>query len=398
MRRQLFRLFVLIIASCALIVWSFNLIYSASEEAYGYSLDAESLLLQGQLRFKLLPANSIAFSDDLKQQLSEGKVIGLSKDDGKQYFYRQQADGSLQQMGPVNAMHKTSKATQLVPLLYASLALTILLLIGRVFKDLSVLQSQAVSFGNQPKRLKTSISPRSAIYPLAQGFETMTAQIMDFIRLHRDLSRTISHEIRTPLSRMRFVLELTKHNLPKEYLSRLEQDIDQIEELTKSYLSFAKVEHQRGEHSRDWHNADTFITDLANKFALYREKIHVQTEVNCSLSAGMVLLDPLSMNLAGQNLIANALKYADKEIHISLITEPRHWRLTIEDDGPGIDDSDKDLRKAFQRGNNPSSSGYGLGLYIVRKIAIWHQGKLRVDNSRRLGGASISLRWRRPLH
>ncbi|WP_338591766.1 ATP-binding protein [Shewanella khirikhana] len=397
MRRQLIRLFVLIIASCALIVWSFNLIYSASEEAYGYSLDVEALLAEGQLEFKTLPANTIAFSKELTDKLANGKIISLSLDSGEQYFYQQNPDGSLRQMGPVPMRNGSGDITPLIPLLYASLALAILLLIGRVFKDLSLLQSQAVDFGRHPKRLKTGIGPRSAIYPLAQGFETMTAQIMDFLRLHRDLSRTMSHEIRTPLSRMRFVLELSKDNLPGDYLNRLSQDIDQIEELTKNYLSFARVEHQQGEQTRDWQDADAFISALLEKFSVYQSAITLEGEVDCKLTAGKVLLDPLSMDLAGQNLIANALKYADKQIRITLVAEPRHWCLTVEDDGPGIADTDKDLRQAFQRGSSPNSSGYGLGLYIVRKIAIWHQGKLRVNNSGRLGGAAISLRWRRPV-
>lgn len=397
MRRQLIRLFVLIILSCAFIVWSFNLIYSASDDAYGYSLDAESLLAQGKLEFITLPANAIAFSDELAQQLAQGKLISLTNEEGEQFFYRRESDGSLKQMGPVPLRSGSNDVTPLIPLLYASLALAILLLIGRVFKDLSLLQGQAVDFGHNPRRLKTGISPRSAIYPLAQGFETMTAQIMDFLKLHKDLSRTMSHEIRTPLSRMRFVLELSKDNLPKDYLDRLSQDIDQIEELTKSYLSFARVEHSQGEQTRSWVDGGQFVAALMEKFALYRDRLELETEVDCRLSHGKVLLDSLSMDLAGQNLIANALKYADRRIRVKLTAESRHWCLTIEDDGPGIAQTDKDLRRAFQRGDTAVSSGYGLGLYIVRKIAIWHQGKLRVDNSADLGGAAISLRWRRPL-
>jgi len=220
MKKQLLRLFILIVASCGLIVWSFNLIYGASDQAYGYALDAEELLQQGQLGFRELAPGSIAFSPDLMARLAEGKVIALRQADDRLYYY-QQLDGKLREMGPVSPRPNDSSINLLIPLLYASLALTILLLIGRVFRDLSLLQRQAIAFGRQPKRMHSRIGKRSAIYPLALGFETMTRQIMDFIQLHRDLSRTMSHEIRTPLARMRFVLELTKSQLPANYAARL---------------------------------------------------------------------------------------------------------------------------------------------------------------------------------
>ncbi|ABL98839.1 HAMP domain-containing sensor histidine kinase [Shewanella amazonensis] len=397
MKPQLIRLFVLIIASCAFIVWSFNLIYSASDEAYGYSLDADALLKQGRLGFRELQPGSIAFAPELQTRLDSGEVISLTHQDGKEFYYLLLDNGHIREMGPVNPQAQHNQLNTLIPLLYASLALAILLLIGRVFKDLSLLQSQALSFGAHPKRIKIGIGHRSAIYPLAKSFETMTGQIVDFLELHRDLSRIMSHEIRTPLSRMRFVLELAKAQLSEKHSARLEEDINQIEALTKSYLSFARVEHQQPHQQREWVNAPEFINAVADNFAVYAPKYRVHCQVDCALSDDKVLIDPLSMDLASQNLIANALRFASGNIKLTLVAETRHWRLTVEDDGPGIQEPGKDLRQAFQRGSKQQSAGFGLGLYIVRKIAIWHQGKLTVENSAELGGASISLRWRRPL-
>ncbi|MBT1444288.1 two-component sensor histidine kinase [Shewanella sp. JM162201] len=397
MKPQLLRLFVLIIASCALIVWSFNLIYSAFDDAYGYNLDAEALLRQGSLEFRDIPAGHIAFSAELMEKLAAGQLISLGRENGESYYYQQLENGDLREMGPVVSRPGSDKITALIPLLYASLALTILLLIGRVFKDLSLLQSKALSFGDSPQKLKTGIRPRSAIYPLALSFETMTAQIMDFLQLHKDLSRTISHEIRTPLSRMRFALELSREQLPEQYLSRLSQDIDQIEELTRSYLSFAQVEHQQHKQTRQWLDADAFMADLLSKFSIYADRFQFSLQLDCQASGGKIQIDPLSMELAAQNLIANALRYAGKQIRISLLATERHWTLTVADDGPGFDDKGSELRRAFERGQKEQSSGYGLGLYIVRKIAIWHQGTVKIKRDSDLGGAAISLRWRRPV-
>ncbi len=62
----------------------------------------------------------------------------------------------------------------------------------------------------------------------------------------------------------------------------------------------------------------------------------------------------------------------------------------VEDDGPGLADDFKPLDK-FERKN---SNGYGLGLYIVNQIALWHDSKLDAGRSDSLGGAKFSMYWK----
>ena len=400
MRRQFYRLYILIIASCALIVWSFNLLYMALEDdAYAYTIEIKSLfdLSRNTRLFNELTPDSIAFSDELQHQLNQNDIVALQRGDQTLYYYRLNHDHSrLQQLGPFpNPQKPPASLATLVPLLYGALAVAIMMLIGPVFRDLAKLQQDAIQFGKHPKRLHSNIPKRSAIYPLARGFENMTRQILDFIKMHKDLSRTISHEIRTPLSRMRFVLELVKKELPSDYAKRFSADIDEIEQLTQNYLSFARLEHQQLSPKFEWLNAQQFLSELEQKFSIYREHIEMEFVIDCSASLGKVRLEPLSMTLACQNLIANSMRYAKSKLRISLIATQRHWQITVEDDGPGVGNQGQLLRKAFVRGAQQNSSGFGLGLYIVRKIAIWHHGSLKVSPSIDLGGAAMGVKWRR---
>ncbi|WP_293631047.1 ATP-binding protein [Shewanella sp. CG12_big_fil_rev_8_21_14_0_65_47_15] len=69
-------------------------------------------------------------------------------------------------------------------------------------------------------------------------------------------------------------------------------------------------------------------------------------------------------------------------------------RFCVEDDGPGFEGIGKKLMTAFERDAQQSdNSGYGLGLYIVKKIATWHYGKLELNRSEKLGGASLCIIW-----
>ena len=74
-------------------------------------------------------------------------------------------------------------------------------------------------------------------------------------------------------------------------------------------------------------------------------------------------------------------------------------RLAIDDDGPGIPESDREKAfKAFARLDDSRSrgtGGYGLGLAIVARVAALHGGAARIETSS-LGGARIVIAWPRP--
>ena len=52
------------------------------------------------------------------------------------------------------------------------------------------------------------------------------------------------------------------------------------------------------------------------------------------------------------------------------------------------------MMRLFRRGDN--SSGFGLGLYIVSKVAEWHQGEVCIQSTAQ--GTCVSLRWPVPQH
>jgi two-component system sensor histidine kinase RstB len=80
---------------------------------------------------------------------------------------------------------------------------------------------------------------------------------------------------------------------------------------------------------------------------------------------------------------------------IRLSRDARAVRLDVEDDGPGVPESERlDIFKPFARlddSRTRSSGGYGLGLSIVQKVMLWHGGSVVVEKSRTLGGACFSL-------
>jgi two-component system, OmpR family, sensor kinase len=110
---------------------------------------------------------------------------------------------------------------------------------------------------------------------------------------------------------------------------------------------------------------------------------------------GRVTIDgrPLALRRALGNLMANAVKYGDRA-RISVEARAAIAVIAINDDGPGIQESD--IERAFQpfqrleQSRNKDSGGFGLGLTIARTIITSHGGSLTLAN-RREGGLTATV-------
>lgn len=104
------------------------------------------------------------------------------------------------------------------------------------------------------------------------------------------------------------------------------------------------------------------------------------------------------------NIMENAQKYIQTGdgsagiIKVSIEEDEGKWRLTVDDNGPGIAENERELVfERFRRGDGhrargkKKSGGYGLGLSISRRIIERHGGTLEIGESQ-LGGAAFVIR------
>jgi len=106
-------------------------------------------------------------------------------------------------------------------------------------------------------------------------------------------------------------------------------------------------------------------------------------------------LRPMAVERALQNLIDNGLRHGNR-VALSLYLRPGALVFTVEDDGPGIPEAQRELAmQPFQRldaaRNQNRGTGVGLGLAIAADIARGHGGALHLGTSDRLGGLRADL-------
>jgi len=98
----------------------------------------------------------------------------------------------------------------------------------------------------------------------------------------------------------------------------------------------------------------------------------------------MATVRPDDLHRSVTNLVENAVRFG-AEARIRLIVSPDIMTIEVEDDGPGISDSRKDVMlEPFVRGddarNMDEASGFGLGLSIARTIVLAHRGALSLND------------------
>jgi signal transduction histidine kinase len=127
-------------------------------------------------------------------------------------------------------------------------------------------------------------------------------------------------------------------------------------------------------------NLVDLVQEVVVAFTSAESPIHVHAPAEVILSA-----DPARLRQGLENLLANAVKYAPRqtmikvEVHTETRTDGPWVILTVSNEGPGLPPERlATLFHPFAAGSQ--STGLGLGLYLVKKIAEAHAGTLTLDS------------------
>jgi two-component system osmolarity sensor histidine kinase EnvZ len=116
--------------------------------------------------------------------------------------------------------------------------------------------------------------------------------------------------------------------------------------------------------------------------------------VSCE-GAGVVMLRPMALRRAVENLIGNAVRYGTRA-EVSVRLGEKSLRIRVEDDGPGIpaeqrDEAMKPFARLDEARNQNKGTGVGLGLAIAADAARAHGGVVRLGTSETLGGLCADI-------
>ncbi|CAM4090700.1 ATP-binding protein [Psychrobacter arenosus] len=254
-----------------------------------------------------------------------------------------------------------------------------------------------VSHGNLETRVQ--VIGQDEIARLSATFNAMTEHIKRLIESQRELTRAVSHELRTPVARIRFAVDMLADTDDEEsrFMQRdyIDEDIESLNSLIDEILTYAKLEEGSPKLDLESVNLSELVEQIVRETNALGKPITVTA--NPPGAKVTAVADRRYLHRVVQNLAGNALRYADNTIIVSAGVKKGIAFVSVEDDGHGIPEEDRDkVFIPFARlddSRTRASGGYGLGLSIVSRIAFWFNGNMKVDESPKLGGARFIMTW-----
>ncbi|GLQ32795.1 ATP-binding protein [Litoribrevibacter albus] len=366
--------------------------------------------LQPEFGFELAMASfsQLSLSSAKQAQLmNEGMTWSLT-DDEKTVIYQRLPDQQavedplvlVADKIPLPGPELTILALALM-ILVGSISLGIFLFVMLLWRELNRLKAATSEFGKGNLQHRAEVRKGSMISELSQTYNRMADQIEGMIHSQRELTNAMAHDLRTPLSRVSFAFEMLQaSDITEEEQARYRQSIasgiDTLDHLIQQILALSRYSRVADlTQFREVCFAPSLVQEIS-QCRIEHPELAIDLTISPALSNAMMRLDLRAMQRLVNNLLANACRYAASHIQVTLTEQSNGYLLKVEDDGPGIPDSDKRrVFEAFKQLNNEQrevSKEHGLGLAIVHQIIQWHNGEVWVEDSP-LGGACFCVLW-----
>ena len=215
----------------------------------------------------------------------------------------------------------------------------------------------------------------------------------------------VTHELKTPIASIRLYLDtLTRRPVDEaqrqQFYAIMHDDTDRLLGTVESVLKAGELGHRR----RAGRTRIEFHPLVAECIAIVRNRHHLPPgAIQLAEVPGAVRLyvlgDPEDLRTAILNLLDNAVKYSPSGVHIQCRVgiERYTWlTLTVADTGIGL--AQRELDRIFKRFYRAPSNdrvkikGTGLGLFLVRTIAMQHGGSVRAVSEGIGKGTTMELR------
>jgi signal transduction histidine kinase len=215
-------------------------------------------------------------------------------------------------------------------------------------------------------------------------------ELLELDKVRSALLSNVSHELRTPLTGILGSAQNLRDGLAgglteaqHEYVAMIEKDSGRLIRVVNELLELGRLEAGRIRLQR----APVAVRVVAEEVLALLRPAAERKRVTLDLdgSAADVLADADKLKQVLINLIDNAVKFTrpDCTVRLRIANDAAGLRLTVEDEGPGIDAADlPHLFERYYRGRSADgTTGSGLGLAIARNLARLHGGDITVDSA-----------------
>ena len=212
------------------------------------------------------------------------------------------------------------------------------------------------------------------------------------------LNASVAHDIRTPITVLKGYLDYLEKMIPQDKLtedmlldtvSAMQGAVNRLEQYVDCVRDVEKIENIEIEKRPE--NVRRLLDEMRSNVK------QLETNKEILISSNIMTMDEVRLDKSVffrifENLLQNALRYAKKQVHISILQNKNFLILTVEDDGNGF--AGKDLEKAATVFYSSDKEGqhFGIGLSICRILCEKHGGLLSISYNKNKSGACVTAK------
>lgn len=204
------------------------------------------------------------------------------------------------------------------------------------------------------------------------------------------LNASVAHDLRTPITVLKGYLDYLEKNIPQDKLtedmlldtvSSMQGAVSRLELYVESVRDIEKIENIEIEKRSE--NVRLLLYELRNNVRqLAGDK---EIIISNDITVDKIQIDKGVFFRILENLLQNALRYAEKQVSINLSHKKDFLILTVKDDGKGFSAADLEKATTVFYSNDKEKQHLGIGLSVCKILCEKHGGLLYVGNQKEKG-------------
>ena len=242
--------------------------------------------------------------------------------------------------------------------------------------------------------------PHDEVTQLGNTLDGMLDRIAASLRREQRFSAEVSHQLRTPVAKIKAEAELALRRerdsaYYQEALTSVSHSADQMATTVETLLAAAQ---EAGTLARGRADARRVLEDVASSVELLASGNKVKVTLGPTPRGLHVGVGADIAAQIIQPVVENACRFAKSRVAMAASRNGKEVRFTIEDDGPGVTEDEKDkifepgVRGSAAEGVQALARGAGLGLSLSRRLARAASGDVEVGPSALGAGARFIVR------
>ena len=259
---------------------------------------------------------------------------------------------------------------------------------------ITVLMDATTHIQDQDLNFQINFNGRDELGQLCTAFEKMrqtlyenNRQLWSMLEERRALQASVAHDLRNPIAIMTGYVEylqenrqggtLTDEKLEKA-LTNLGITAERMGRYTDTMRDLGAIEETEV-HRREVELPE-FLQHMADSLSILFQNTEVRFACDFHVPAGRAVLDGELLYRVLENLISNALRFAEHQIELAFYLERGTLSATVTDDGPGFSEKLLQKKTALFYSEDTSGKHLGLGLAVSRVLCQKHGGTIELSN------------------